>query len=132
MRAQRRRTPLAEVLALSAWAHVATSDLDRAHADAEEAVWLCARVRRPLWGAAAQAALATVAALRGEEDAERHAAEAERVALRRRASYVLALVQQARGAMALAAGRPTEAFAHLRRPFDPTDPAHDPRGGAAR
>ncbi len=69
MRAQRRRTPLAEVLALSAWAHVATSDLDRAHADAEEAVWLCARVRRPLWGAAAQAALATVAALRGEEDA---------------------------------------------------------------
>ena len=74
--------------------------------------------------AAARTALATVAALRGDAEAtERHAAAAEKVALPAGASYVLACVQQARGALALGAGRPAEAFAHLRRTFDPTDPA---------
>lgn len=127
LRAQRRRTRLAQVLALSAHAQLGISALDRAWADGEEAARLCAEVRQPLWGALARGALATVAALRGdEEEAERQAAEAERVALRVRGASVLAIVQGARGALALAGGRPAEAFAQLLRPVDPTDPAFDP------
>ncbi|MDA0185812.1 helix-turn-helix transcriptional regulator [Solirubrobacter phytolaccae] len=127
LRAQRRRTRLAQVLALSARVQLGASALDRARADGEEAVALCAELRQPLWGALARTALATVAALRGdEEEAEHQAAEAERVALRLRTVYMLALVQGARGAVALAGGRPGEAFAQLLRPVDPTDPAFDP------
>ena len=124
LRAAKRRTLLGQVLALSAWARIATTPLARVHGDAMEAAWLCEKVNQPLWAAGARTAAATAAALRGDEDeAERLAAEAERVALPLRAASVLALVQQARGALALAAGRPAEAFAHLRRAFDPTDPA---------
>jgi DNA-binding CsgD family transcriptional regulator len=124
LRAQHRRTPLGQVLVLGAWARIATTPLDRVHAGAIEAAWLCERVNQPLWAATARTAAATAAALRGDADeAERLAAEAERVALPQRAASVLALVQQARGASALAAGRPAEAFAQLRRAFDPTDPA---------
>ena len=127
LRAQRRRTRLGQVLALAAHARLGVSDLERAWEDGEEAAALCGQVRQPLWGALARTALARVAALRGDEaGAERHAAAAERVALRVRGASVLAVVQQARGELALGAGRPAEAFAHLRRPFDPTDPAYDP------
>ena len=127
LRAQRRRTRLGQVLALAAHARLGVSDLERAWEDGEEAAALCGQVRQPLWGALAWTALARVAALRGDEaGAERHAAAAERVALRLRGASVLAVVQQARGEHALGAGRPAEAFAHLRRPFDPTDPAYDP------
>ena len=126
LRAQRRRTRLGQVLALAAHARLGVSDLERAWEDGEEAAALCGQVRQPLWGALARTALARVAALRGDEaGAERHAAAAERVALRVRGASVLAVVQQARGELALGAGRPAEAFAHLRRPFDPTDPAYD-------
>ena len=126
MRAQCRRTARGEVLALASWAQLAVSSFDDAHASAAEAAWLAERTRAPLWGALAQAAMAIVAALRGDEaQAEQHAADAERVALPARASVVLALIQHARGTSALAAGRPAEAFAHMRRTFDPTDPAHD-------
>lgn len=127
LRAQRRRTRLAQVLALSARAQLGASALDRAEADGKEAVRLCTELRQPLWGALARTALAGVAALRGqEEEAERHAAEAERIALRLRTVFMLALVQGARGALALGTGRPAEAFAQLLRPVDPTDPAFDP------
>ena len=123
----RRRTRLGQVLALAAHARLGVSDLERAWEDGEEAAALCGQVRQPLWGALARTALARVAALPGDEaGAERHAAAAERVALRVRGASVLAVVQQARGELALGAGRPAEAFAHLRRPFDPTDPAYDP------
>jgi DNA-binding CsgD family transcriptional regulator len=127
LRAQRRRTRLAQVLALSACVQLGISALDRAQADGEEAVRLCRELRQPVWVALARTALATVAALRGDdEEAERRAAEAERMALRLPSAYVLALVQGARGALALAGGRPAEAFAQLRRLVDPTDPAYDP------
>lgn len=127
LRAQRRWTRLAQVLALSARAQLGISALDRARTDGEEAARLCAELRQPLWGALARTSLATVAALRGdEEEAERQAAEAESVALRLRSGFVLAIVQGVRGALALAGGRPGEAFAQLLRPFDPTDPAFDP------
>ena len=68
LRAQRRRTPLGQVLALSRLGAARVSDLDRAQADGEEAAALCGQVRQPLWGALAQTALATVAALRGDEE----------------------------------------------------------------
>ncbi|MBE2320548.1 AAA family ATPase [Solirubrobacter sp. CPCC 204708] len=126
LRAQRRRTRLGQVLALAAHARLGVSDLDRAWEDGLESAALCRQVRQPLWGALARTALARIAALRGDEDAaEEHAGEAERIALRVKGASVLAAVQQARGALALGAGRPGEAFAHLRRPFDPTDPAYD-------
>jgi DNA-binding CsgD family transcriptional regulator len=126
LRAQCRRTALGEVLALAAWAQLAISAFDAAHASAAEAVWLTTRTREPLWSALAHSALATVAAVRGEEEeAERHVTETERAAVPARAPVVLALAQQARGLAALTAGRPGDAFAALHRTFDPADPAHD-------
>ena len=88
-----------------------------------------ARVRRPLWGAAAQAALATVAALRGdEEDAERHAAEAERVALPAGAPPTCSRSCSRRAARWRwpPAARPRRSRT-CAGPSIPTDPAHDPR-----
>jgi ATP/maltotriose-dependent transcriptional regulator MalT len=50
--------------------------------------------------------------------------EAEAIALRIGASAVLCDVQFARALIALGAGRYEEAFQHLRRTYDPHDPAH--------
>ncbi len=96
----------------------------------------CAReVRQPLWGALARTALATVAALRGdEEEAERHAADgrARRAARSRRvrARGRAAGTRRARAGR----GRPAEAFAHLQRPVRPDRPGvrSRDRGDAAR
>lgn len=126
LRREGRLTMLGQTLTLAAWAAALYDRWDRAEAAGAEAVRLTVETGLPVWGAVAQAALAMVAGLRGDEDAaEDHAGAAERVALPARASAVLVVVQQARGRAALSAGRPGEAFEHLRRAFDSADPAHD-------
>jgi DNA-binding CsgD family transcriptional regulator len=65
-----------------------------------------------------------VAALRGDQDrVESLSAAAEQVALPIGARPVLATVQLARGLAALGEGRYADAYDHLRRMHDPTDPA---------
>lgn len=126
LRTEGRLTMLGQTLTLAAWAAALCDRWDRAEAAGAEAVRVTVETGLPVWGAVAQTALATVAGLRGDEDAaEDHAGAAERVALPAGASAVLVVVQQARGRAALSAGRPGEAFEHLRRAFDPADPAHD-------
>ena len=68
-----------------------------------------------------------------ESQARRHArqsgairsvcGEAERLVLSIGASFLLAMLQIARGISAIGAGRHWEAFEHLRRLFAPADPA---------
>jgi DNA-binding NarL/FixJ family response regulator len=70
-------------------------------------------------------ASAILAGLRGDEErAETLAAEAERVGVQYGARAVLSVVQLARGLTALGVGRHDDGYAHLRRMFDPADPAY--------
>ena len=55
-----------------------------------------------------------------------YTAEVERIGLPLRVNFLLAAAQVARGMSALGSGRHGEAFEHLRRLFDPADPAHHP------
>lgn len=106
--------PRARVLPLLAWAQLTVGEWDDATATATEAASLARRVQQPAWSGVAEAALGLLAGLRGaEDDAEALLASAERAALPERAVAVLALVEQARGLVALTAGRLAEAHAHL-------------------
>ena len=62
-------------------------------------------------------------ALRGSDQAQAMATEAEHAASGRRLTDLLACVQLARGFALLAAGQYTDAYDALRRLFDPEDPA---------
>jgi DNA-binding CsgD family transcriptional regulator/tetratricopeptide (TPR) repeat protein len=116
---------LPEALALQAWNAVGTGNWSGATAAAEQAAKLASQLGRPLWEAAAKTALAATCAIHGDEQvAESLLAEAEAIAVPRAASAVLADTQFARALLALSAGRHEEAFEHLRRTFDPHDPAH--------
>jgi DNA-binding CsgD family transcriptional regulator len=74
----------------------------------------------------AKAARAIAAGDRGDPAAGELAAEAEAVLLPMGANPLLAVVALARGRIALAAERFTEAYDHFARIFDPTDIAHLP------
>jgi len=125
LREQGRLVHLAQVLVLRAWSEIHLGRWRAARADAEEASRLAQETAQIIWGGGAKAAESILAGLRGEEDdAEAAAAEAERIGLSLGARAVLAVVQLARGLNALGAGRHAEAYAHLRRMFDPADPAH--------
>ena len=76
--------------------------------------------------------LALVAANTGDEPGTvERALAAERIGLTESSPMILAPAQHARGVAALVAGRPAEAFGHLRRLHDPADPCFDP-GTSAR
>jgi len=57
------------------------------------------------------------------ERSEEYATQAERLVLSSGASFLLAMLQLARGIAAISAGRHSEAFEHLRRLIAPADPA---------
>lgn len=125
LRSQGRLGLLARCLSAQALSAAHLGDLSVAIPAAEEASRLTVETTQPVMHATARAAQAMIAALRGEEDrAEELAAEAERVALPVAASPVLATVQHARGLTALGGGRNDEASEHLRRLYDPADPAY--------
>jgi ATP/maltotriose-dependent transcriptional regulator MalT len=68
-----------------------------------------------------------LAALRGDQDAaEARVAEVEQVVLPLGVSALLANVQLVRGVTTLTGGRYADAYAHLRRMFDPADAAFHP------
>jgi DNA-binding CsgD family transcriptional regulator len=122
LRAQGRLGLLVQALVAETWAALHTGKLELAGAAAEEAARLAGETGLPRWGAAATAGEAVRSALRGDHDeAIALAADAEAVILPMAAHPMLALVQYARGLAALGAGRHADAFAHLRRIYDPAD-----------
>lgn len=127
LRAQGRLGLLAQVLVTEAWSALKCATWNVAMPAAEEANRLARETRQPLWAAAAQAAEATLAALRGEYSLATTVADgAERAILAVGATPMLSLVQVVRSQAALGGGRYADAYEHLRRVFDPADAAYHP------
>lgn len=125
LRARGRLGHLARVLVLEGWAACHLADWTLAVPAAEEARAFAAEAEEPLWEAGAKVVQAQIAALRGDtEEVERLTAEIERIGLPLHVNFLLAAAQIARGMSALGGGRHDEAYEHLRRLFDPVDPAH--------
>jgi DNA-binding NarL/FixJ family response regulator len=129
MRAQGWLGTLTPLLVLHGMMSVFTTNLHQASAEIAEGRVLAQETRQPLWEAAALAAGALVAGLRGESDeAEAQAAAATRL-VPTHSSLLLAKVQHARGVAALGAGRYADAYHQLQRIYDPADPAYHPVKG---
>jgi DNA-binding CsgD family transcriptional regulator len=125
LREQGRLAALAQVLVLRAWAEIHLGHWDTAMSDAEEATRLALETGQPIWAAGAQAGAAILAGLRGEQEtAEALATQAEQAGLTLGARSVLCVTQLARGLTALSSGRHADAYGHLRRMFDSSDPAY--------
>jgi len=124
LRAQGRLSDLARVLFAQGWAEMELGNWAGAIRQAEESVRLAEETGGVLWIAAATIVKAKLAGMQGNlEESEAHAAEAERLVLSIGASFLLAMLQTARGIAAIGAGRHWEAYGHLRRLFAPADPA---------
>jgi DNA-binding CsgD family transcriptional regulator len=94
---------------------------------ADEARRLAEELAEPQWAAAADTAIALVAAMRGDEEhAERLAARAELVAEPVGANITMAFAQFGKVLAALATGRHAVAYENAERLFDPADSAHHP------
>jgi DNA-binding CsgD family transcriptional regulator len=94
---------------------------------AEEARRLAEELGEPQWAAAADTAIALVAAMRGDEEkAERLAARAEVVAEPAGANITMAFAQFGKVLAALATGRHADAYRDAERLFDPADSAYHP------
>lgn len=126
-RAAGRLQQLIAALTFEAWAYLRRGDIRAAVPAAAEAARMAPEMKQPRFLAVAKAALAITA---GERDdaatAGELAAEAEAVLLPMGANPLLALVELARGRVALAGERFTEAYDHFARIFDPGDIAHHP------
>jgi DNA-binding CsgD family transcriptional regulator len=123
LRAEGRLGLLARARTLQAWSAANLADLNLAATAAEEGARLASETSQPVIFATARVTQALIAALRGEE-IEDFAVEAEQVALPVDANGLLAAVQLARGAAALARGHHTAAWEQLRPLHDPDNPAH--------
>jgi DNA-binding CsgD family transcriptional regulator len=118
---------LGQVLLSQAWSALLLGQTDLAGTAAEEAGRLLSESGLPLWAACAQAALAVLAARRGDTStADELTAQAERVMLTGGVPPLLAQVQFARGTTALSTGRYEEAYEQLARIFDPAGSAYHP------
>jgi DNA-binding CsgD family transcriptional regulator len=117
---------LTKALTLEAWAHLRRGDIRAAVPAAAEGARMAVETRQPRYMAVAKAALAVAAGDRGDPAAGDLASEAEAVLLPMGANPLLAVVELARGRIALAGERFTEAYDHLARVFDPGDVAHHP------
>ncbi|MEO5832620.1 MAG: BREX system ATP-binding domain-containing protein [Nakamurella sp.] len=125
LRTQGRLSLLAEALAIRAWAAIYLGAFDLARS-ADEAIRLADETGQTVWAATARIAIAFLDAVHGTPSSDVSLlAEAENVAFRTpvASSSLLAGVQLARGVAALGASRYEEAYDHLRRVFDPADPA---------
>ena len=118
---------LASVLSVQGIVTTRLAKWDIAIPAAEEATRLSAELGQPLWKAAADAIVSTIAGMRGDEDAaERASADAEEIALPLGANMIVALAQFGRVSAALGASRHDDAYEAAERLFDPTSPAHHP------
>ncbi len=124
LRAQGRLSDLARVLFAQGWAEIEVGDWTGAMREAEESVRLAEETGGLPWIAAATILKTRLAGMQGNlEQSQAYAAQAEALALSIGASFLLAMLQIARGISAIGAGRYWEAYEHLRRLFAPADPA---------
>jgi DNA-binding CsgD family transcriptional regulator len=127
LRADGRLGHLAYVLSVQGIVTTRLAKWDVAIPAAEEATRLSAELGQPLWKAAADTIVSTIAGMRGDEDAaERASAEAERIALPNGANMIVALAQFGRVSAALGSSRYEDAYEAAERLFDPASPAHHP------
>ncbi|SDI62483.1 ATP-binding protein [Nonomuraea jiangxiensis] len=125
LRTQGRLGLLTRALSTQVWRQIFCGDWAGALLVAEEAERLARETAQPRRQATALGMLALLAGLRGEEERGLAlAAEGERVLGTVAITSVVALLQHARGMIALCAGRYDDAFGHLWRLFDPGDTAH--------
>ncbi len=128
LRAQGMLAMLAQAVVFRGWGAVGLGKWDVATAAAEEGGRLARETGQPIWVTASQITQTALAGAHGDEVlAEALADEAERTISARRLDGQLGALQMARGSTALTAGRYDDAYDHLRRIFDPTDPAHHQR-----
>jgi DNA-binding CsgD family transcriptional regulator len=128
LREQGRLRALTHALAVRAWAAIMTSDFAVAMPAAEEAGRLAAETAQPLWQAEAWTAQAALAALRGEQAVvDDLTTRVEQMSLPIGAVEPLAVVRYVRGLLALGQGRHAEAYAELRRLYEPGDLARNQR-----
>ncbi len=124
LRDQARLSDLARVLFAQAWAEMEVGDWTGAMREAEESVRFAEETGGTLWIAAATIVKARLAGMMGNLDqSQAYAAQAERLVVSVGASFLLAMLQIARGTAAIGAGRHWEAYEHLRRLFIAADPA---------
>ena len=103
------------------------ADWDVAIPAAAEARRLAEELGEPQWEAGADTVVALIAGMRGDErEAERAAAEAERVAAPAGANITVAFAQFGRVVAALGSGRHADAYRSAERLFDPEDSAYHP------
>jgi DNA-binding CsgD family transcriptional regulator len=126
LRAQGQLSMLARALCVQAGSAARLGNVRAGFLAADEAADLARETSQPLVHAMVHAIRAQLAAVCGDPQVEAWAAKAERVALPGGVRPVLAIVQTARGHAALCQGRYGDAFGHLRRVFDPADPAFHP------
>ena len=125
LREQGKLGRLPEVLTTQAWTAISSVDWYVALPAAEEGARLAAETGQPLWEAGSETALGMLAALRGDADHARDLlAHAESLALPLHANAFLCGIQLTRGVLALSEGRYAEAYAQLRRMFDPGDTSY--------
>jgi ATP/maltotriose-dependent transcriptional regulator MalT len=95
---------------------------------AEEAGRLASETAQPLWETGAWTAQAALAALRGEPAVVGDlTSRVEQMMLPAGGAESLALVQYVRGLLALGQGRHADAYAQLRRLYEPGDPSRNQR-----
>jgi DNA-binding CsgD family transcriptional regulator/tetratricopeptide (TPR) repeat protein len=101
---------------------------DTAITSAEEAMRLIEELRDPAWAmATANASIALVAAMRGDEGrADQLAAQTKVIADATGARHAVAYAQFSKVLAALGAARYADAYRHAECLFDPADPAHHP------
>ncbi|MGY1842661.1 ATP-binding protein [Modestobacter sp. SYSU DS0875] len=126
LRADGRLGLLGRVLTVQAWSALNAGRFDLAATAADEAVRLAADSAQPLMRAVALVVQSVVSAVRGAEDVEERLAEAARLGLQVDSNAVLAVVQFARGMVALNGGLHQAAWDQLVRLSDPADPAYHP------
>ena len=125
LRAQGRLGLLTHGVGMFASAAVFVCDWTVAAGAAVDFEALAGETNQPIWRAGAAAAQCAVAGIRGDDKlATAYAGEAERLDS---TGNIMAVLQNARGLAALAAGRYEDAYAQLARAFDPSDPAYHHR-----
>ena len=125
LRSEGRLALLAQALVMRAWSGTRLGNWSQAEQDAEEGQLLARQTRQPSSEGRALAAKSAIAGRRGDSDAAAALAdEGERIAAPAHARATLFDLQSARGLTALSAGRYPDAYAALRRVFDPRDPAY--------
>lgn len=125
LRAHGRLGLLTHAVGMFASEAVFVCDWPVASGAASEFETLARETNQLVWQSGAAVAQCAVAGIRGDEElAESYAAEAERLIQLTGSSDILCVLQNARGLTALAAGRYEDAYVHLVRIFDPSDPSY--------